>query len=262
MKLGTYYKETYVLRYLSLSPTTVQGYESSYHLHVEPQWADWEMHEIRVRHINAWLATAFVDNPGGAEKAYKVLRQILRAAMGDEEYPDKVLGPCFSRACPHTSRRSRGHQLQGLRAVHGADIMHFSMHVAFGSPGAPDDSVRRRVGFCSWTVPPRRQPRDRLVVEHPRILRLCLYRVSRPVKRRPRLPLPDRQNAHGLGLSGRFARAARCAHSETVRRKRVLLRLLCLRVAIGKPTPSSRLPPPQIARGTSCCWLWESRPLP
>lgn len=93
MKLGTYYNETYALRYLSLSPTTVQGYESSYHLHVEPQWADWEMHEIRVRHINAWLATAFVDNPGGAEKAYKVLRQILRAAMGDEEYPDNVVDP-------------------------------------------------------------------------------------------------------------------------------------------------------------------------
>ncbi|WP_417352012.1 hypothetical protein, partial [Gordonibacter pamelaeae] len=93
MKLGTYYKETYVLRYLSLSPTTVQGYESSYHLHVEPQWADWEMHEIRVKHINTWLATAFMDNPGGAEKAYKVLRQILHAAMGDEEYPDDVVDP-------------------------------------------------------------------------------------------------------------------------------------------------------------------------
>ena len=93
MKLGTYYEETYVLRYLSLSPTTVQGYESSYHLHVEPQWADWEMHEIRVRHINTWLATAFVDNPGGAEKAYKVLRQILRSAMADECYPDDVVDP-------------------------------------------------------------------------------------------------------------------------------------------------------------------------
>ena len=93
MKLGTYYKETYVLRYLSLSPTTVQGYESSYHLHVEPQWADWEMHEIRVKHINTWLATAFMDNPGGAEKAYKVLRQILHAAMGDDEYPDDVVDP-------------------------------------------------------------------------------------------------------------------------------------------------------------------------
>lgn len=93
MKLGAYYNETYALRYLSLSPSTVQGYESSYHLHVEPQWADWEMHEIRVRHINTWLATAFIDNPGGAEKAYKVLRQILRSAMADECYPDDVVDP-------------------------------------------------------------------------------------------------------------------------------------------------------------------------
>lgn len=85
MKLGTYYEETYVLRYLSLSPTTVQGYESSYHLHVEPQWADWEMHEIRVKHINTWLATAFMDNPGGAKRRtrccarYSMLRWATRS---------------------------------------------------------------------------------------------------------------------------------------------------------------------------------------
>ena len=53
MKLGTYHDEHYVLCYSSkdLSPTTVQGYESSYWLHVEPYWAGWEMHEIRVVHI-------------------------------------------------------------------------------------------------------------------------------------------------------------------------------------------------------------------
>ena len=41
MKLGTYHDEHYVLCYSSkdLSPTTVQGYESSYWLHVEPYWA-------------------------------------------------------------------------------------------------------------------------------------------------------------------------------------------------------------------------------
>ncbi|MCB7085265.1 tyrosine-type recombinase/integrase [Gordonibacter urolithinfaciens] len=95
MKLGTYHDERYVLCYSSkdLSPTTVQGYESSYWLHVEPYWAGWEMHEIRVVHINTWLATSFPDNPGGAEKAYKVLRQILRSAMGDECYPDDVVDP-------------------------------------------------------------------------------------------------------------------------------------------------------------------------
>lgn len=51
------------------------------------------MPEIRVRHINAWLATGFAGNPGGAEKAYKTLRQILRSAMGDECYPEDVVDP-------------------------------------------------------------------------------------------------------------------------------------------------------------------------
>lgn len=93
MKLGTYHDEHYVLRYGSMSPSTVQGYESSYRLHVEHYWAGWEMHEIRVVHINAWLASEFAGNPGGAEKAYKMLRQILRSAMADECYPDDVVDP-------------------------------------------------------------------------------------------------------------------------------------------------------------------------
>lgn len=93
MKLGAYYDELYILRYNDMSPSTVQGYESSYRRHVEPQWAEWEMPEIRVRHINAWLATKFPGNPGGAEKAYKTLRQILRSAMGEECYPEDVVDP-------------------------------------------------------------------------------------------------------------------------------------------------------------------------
>lgn len=93
MKLGTYYDEQYTKLIASLSPTTINGYESSYHAHVEQQWAGWEMHEIRVKHINAWLATEFEGNPGGAEKAYKVLRQIIRAAIADEEYPEDVVDP-------------------------------------------------------------------------------------------------------------------------------------------------------------------------
>lgn len=93
MKLGDYYEGVYSLRYASLSPTTAQGYASSWRLHVGPKWAGWEMHEIRARDINAWLATAFPGNPGGADKAYKTLRQVLHAAMGDGEYPDDVVDP-------------------------------------------------------------------------------------------------------------------------------------------------------------------------
>ena len=69
MKLGTYHDEHYVLCYSSkdLSPTTVQGYESSYWLHVEPYWAGWEMHEIRVVHINTWLATVSYTHLNAAD---------------------------------------------------------------------------------------------------------------------------------------------------------------------------------------------------
>ncbi|WP_418252073.1 hypothetical protein [Gordonibacter urolithinfaciens] len=93
MKLGTYHDDHYVNLIASLSPSTRNGYESSYHIHVGPKWAGWEMHEIRVAHINTWLATDFAGNPGGAEKAYKVLRQIIRAAIADECYPDDVVDP-------------------------------------------------------------------------------------------------------------------------------------------------------------------------
>lgn len=91
MKLSAYHDGLYVLRYPSMSPSTVQGYESSYRRHVEPKWGGWEMEDIRVRDINAWLPS--IPTPGGAEKAYKVLRQLLRSAMGDEVYPEDVVDP-------------------------------------------------------------------------------------------------------------------------------------------------------------------------
>ena len=91
MKLIDYYTDYYDGYMAQLAPSTREGYRSSIKLHVLPQWGDWELHEIRVRHINSWLAG--FDSPGAADKAYKCLRQIIRSSMGDEVYPEDVVDP-------------------------------------------------------------------------------------------------------------------------------------------------------------------------
>lgn len=92
MKLKDYYRDYYDGYISQLAPSTQEGYRSSIGLHVLPKWGEWELHEIRVRHINAWLAGDFAS-PGQADKAYKCLRQIIRSAMGDEVYPEDVVDP-------------------------------------------------------------------------------------------------------------------------------------------------------------------------
>lgn len=91
MKLKDYYRDHYDAYISQLAPSTQEGYRSSIGLYVLPQWGEWELHEIRVRHINAWLAS--FESPGAADKAYKCLRQILRSSMGDEIYPEDVVDP-------------------------------------------------------------------------------------------------------------------------------------------------------------------------
>lgn len=93
MKLKTYHDEIYVQYYSMLAPSTVPGYESSWQLYIEPKFGDWEIEDIRVRDINLWL-TEF-DSAGAARKAFKILRQIINAAIADEAYPDDVADPKF-----------------------------------------------------------------------------------------------------------------------------------------------------------------------
>lgn len=93
MKLKTYHNEIYVQYYSMLAPSTVPGYESSWQLYIEPKFGDWEIEDIRVRDINLWL-TEF-DSAGAARKAFKILRQIINAAIADEVYPDDVAEPKF-----------------------------------------------------------------------------------------------------------------------------------------------------------------------
>lgn len=93
MKLKTYYETIYRSYYKTLSPSTVSGYESSWHLYIKKKFGDWEIEQIRVRDINIWL-TEF-DSAGAARKAFKILRQIINAAIADEVYPDTVAEPKF-----------------------------------------------------------------------------------------------------------------------------------------------------------------------
>lgn len=94
MRLGDYYEGYYRGYYAYLAPGTVQGYDGDWRNHIAAEFAMWEMEDIRVRHINAWLASDhFAGVPGAARSAYKTLRQILRSAMGDELYSDEVVDP-------------------------------------------------------------------------------------------------------------------------------------------------------------------------
>lgn len=93
MKLKTYHDEIYVQYYKMLSPSTVSGYESSWRLYVEPQWGSWEIEAIRMRDINLWLTT--FDSPGAGRKAFKILKQLINAAIADECYRDDVAEPKF-----------------------------------------------------------------------------------------------------------------------------------------------------------------------
>ena len=93
MKLKTYYQDIYIQYLKGLAPSTVSGYENAWRLYVYPKFGEWELEQIRVRDINLWL-TEF-DRPGAARKAFKILRQILNAAIADEVYPEDVAEPKF-----------------------------------------------------------------------------------------------------------------------------------------------------------------------
>lgn len=61
---------------------TVAGYESSLTLHVLPRWGSLEINEIEPDDIQEWVDELAPEiGPGGAEKAYKCLRQVIRWAI-------------------------------------------------------------------------------------------------------------------------------------------------------------------------------------
>lgn len=107
MKIEDYYEGTYTTYYADLAPATVEGYEGAWRNWVEPQWRGWEMEDIRVRHINAWLAA------GAGEAGYKLLRQLIRSAIADECYDEDVTDPT-TRGIRHPRRHRAGGEKPAL----------------------------------------------------------------------------------------------------------------------------------------------------
>lgn len=61
---------------------TIAGYESSLYRHVLPRWGALEIAEIDPDAVQDWVdELASEVGPGGAEKAYKCLRQVIRWAV-------------------------------------------------------------------------------------------------------------------------------------------------------------------------------------
>jgi len=117
MKLGDYYEGHYRGYFAYRAPGTARGYDGEWRTHIAGEFAEWEMEDIRVRHINAWLASDhFAGIPGAARSAYKTLRQVLRSAMGDELYSDEVVDPTARGV---ERRRPLPHAGHGQRRVHG-----------------------------------------------------------------------------------------------------------------------------------------------
>lgn len=79
MQLREFVSEYYMPSLADLRESTKVGYESAIRLHILPEFGDREMEDIRAYGIEMWLKS--IGSPGGAEKAYKTLRQIIRRAI-------------------------------------------------------------------------------------------------------------------------------------------------------------------------------------
>lgn len=79
----------------SCRANTVEGYESSIAAHVLPRWEKTAIEDIRRKDIQAWVDELVVTaGPGGAWKAFKCLRQMVRWAILEWllEIPDPTIG--------------------------------------------------------------------------------------------------------------------------------------------------------------------------
>lgn len=64
-----------------LRESTLEGYRSSLATHVLPYWGNVQIEEITPEDVQDWVDTCFPGIPGGAEKAFKTLRQVVRYAI-------------------------------------------------------------------------------------------------------------------------------------------------------------------------------------
>lgn len=79
MQLKEFVNEYYLPSLTDLRESTKVGYESAIRLHILPEFGEREMEDVKVYDIERWLKS--IEAPGGAEKAYKTPRQIIRRAI-------------------------------------------------------------------------------------------------------------------------------------------------------------------------------------
>lgn len=78
---------------------TADGYRSSIELHVLPRFGEYELHEIEYDDIQDWVdELAPKCGPGGAEKAWKCLRQIFNWAC--KKWKLRLWNPCTDIELP------------------------------------------------------------------------------------------------------------------------------------------------------------------
>jgi integrase len=78
MNLNDFHERYYVPAISHLRECTRLGYESAWHLHLEPQLGGVEMNELNSEIVAMWLQS--FEKAGAARKAWAVLRSMLRLA--------------------------------------------------------------------------------------------------------------------------------------------------------------------------------------
>jgi integrase len=96
MTLGTFFTAYYVpgLVRQGRAVVTVSGYESTWRCHLAGRWGRVPLNAIRDADARSWAWS--IDNPNVARKAYKLLRQVTKAAF-DYGLTEE---PALRRRCP------------------------------------------------------------------------------------------------------------------------------------------------------------------
>ncbi len=91
-----------------ISPKTVATRKSAWCSRVEPQWGAVAVADIRTAAVRAWVAAMKADGLGvpGIENAFRLLRQILGAAVEDSRIPRN---PCDGVKLPKRQHADRGY---------------------------------------------------------------------------------------------------------------------------------------------------------
>jgi integrase len=91
--VGNFWKE-YRTTKTDWSPTTRQNRESVWRLHVGPTFDVLSFRQVTQSKVRSWHATMHKDHPATAQSAYRLLRQVLQAAVDDNRI---VSNPCRVR---------------------------------------------------------------------------------------------------------------------------------------------------------------------